>query len=113
MAHRDYPYARLIKNLGLRRDPSRAPLASVSFNLDRMDSLPSFAGLDTQIDANPHGAVRWDLNWNILSDADGLHIDAYYNRDLFDPARVQSRSEERRVGKACVSTCRSRWSPSH
>src|SRR3546814_12062803 len=23
------------------------------------------------------------------------------------------RSEERRVGQACVSTCRSRWSPSH
>src|SRR3546814_12990689 len=23
------------------------------------------------------------------------------------------RSEERRVGKACVSTCRSRWSPYH
>src|SRR3546814_5181466 len=23
------------------------------------------------------------------------------------------RSEERRVGKECVSTCRSRWSPSH
>src|SRR3546814_20992999 len=23
------------------------------------------------------------------------------------------RSEERRVGKACVSPCRSRWSPSH
>src|SRR3546814_12371465 len=27
-------------------------------------------------------------------------------------ARYQ-RSEERRVGKECVSTCRSRWSPSH
>src|SRR3546814_17735023 len=25
----------------------------------------------------------------------------------------QHRSEERRVGKECVSTCRSRWSPSH
>src|SRR3546814_18843666 len=24
-----------------------------------------------------------------------------------------NRSEERRVGKECVSTCRSRWSPSH
>src|SRR3546814_19457937 len=24
-----------------------------------------------------------------------------------------ARSEERRVGKECVSTCRSRWSPSH
>src|SRR3546814_14705069 len=26
---------------------------------------------------------------------------------------LTSRSEERRVGKECVSTCRSRWSPSH
>src|SRR3546814_1118070 len=29
---------------------------------------------------------------------------------LLSPA---SRSEERRVGKECVSTCRSRWSPYH
>src|SRR3546814_6892748 len=27
--------------------------------------------------------------------------------------RHPPRSEERRVGKECVSTCRSRWSPSH
>src|SRR3546814_2918031 len=27
--------------------------------------------------------------------------------------RAQERSEERRVGKECVSTCRSRWSPYH
>src|SRR3546814_18191139 len=26
---------------------------------------------------------------------------------------VENRSEERRVGKECVSTCRSRWSPDH
>src|SRR3546814_21053004 len=26
---------------------------------------------------------------------------------------VEPRSEERRVGKECVSTCRSRWSPYH
>src|SRR3546814_17769123 len=26
---------------------------------------------------------------------------------------VVARSEERRVGKGCVSTCRSRWSPYH
>src|SRR3546814_7923880 len=28
-------------------------------------------------------------------------------------ARAVERSEERRVGKECVSTCRSRWSPYH
>src|SRR3546814_3935246 len=26
---------------------------------------------------------------------------------------LKARSEERRVGKECVSTCRSRWSPYH
>src|SRR3546814_13408214 len=29
------------------------------------------------------------------------------------PALVPLRSEERRVGKGCVSTCSSRWSPYH
>src|SRR3546814_4142981 len=29
------------------------------------------------------------------------------------PVRGVVRSEERRVGKECVSTCRSRWSPYH
>src|SRR3546814_8335652 len=36
--------------------------------------------------------------------------------DLNEVARnvvLQYRSEERRVGKECVSTCRSRWSPYH
>src|SRR3546814_19625143 len=37
---------------------------------------------------------------------------------MFDPALTigglkQSRSEERRVGKECVSTVRTRWSPCH
>src|SRR3546814_19137471 len=34
-------------------------------------------------------------------------------RESTQAADVLRRSEERRVGKECVSTCRSRWSPSH
>src|SRR3546814_1563390 len=30
-----------------------------------------------------------------------------------NPGWLHARSEERRVGKECVSTCRSRWSPYH
>src|SRR3546814_13334880 len=33
--------------------------------------------------------------------------------NLFDLSKDVERSEERRVGKECVSTCRSRWSPYH
>src|SRR3546814_13079443 len=32
---------------------------------------------------------------------------------MVDPLAIARRSEERRVGKECVSTCRSRWSPYH
>src|SRR3546814_16355600 len=34
-------------------------------------------------------------------------------RGLLDPVPVTFRSEARRVGKECVSTCRTRWSPRH
>src|SRR3546814_19603489 len=34
-------------------------------------------------------------------------------RSSFVADKVIHRSEERRVGKECVSTCRSRWSPDH
>src|SRR3546814_19075664 len=33
--------------------------------------------------------------------------------DLYHRKHAEHRSEERRVGKECVSTCRSRWSPYH
>src|SRR3546814_16546407 len=33
--------------------------------------------------------------------------------DFLRQQRCLGRSEERRVGKECVSTCRSRWSPYH
>src|SRR3546814_7000743 len=33
--------------------------------------------------------------------------------DLLGASVLTDRSEERRVGKECVSTCRSRWSPYH
>src|SRR3546814_5165240 len=35
------------------------------------------------------------------------------NDTEFVPTITPKRSEERRVGKECVSTCRSRWSPYH
>src|SRR3546814_15683266 len=34
-------------------------------------------------------------------------------RHRLEPAGAPARSEERRVGKECVRTCRSRWSAAH
>src|SRR3546814_8898320 len=37
----------------------------------------------------------------------------YSDRATGEAVMMPVRSEERRVGKECVSTCRSRWSPDH
>src|SRR3546814_13431250 len=37
----------------------------------------------------------------------------FWNGNVVGGSSNFMRSEERRVGKACVSTCRSRWSPFH
>src|SRR3546814_13287289 len=42
---------------------------------------------------------------------DGRH--AELGKAAVIAAALRDRSEERRVGKGCVSTCRSRWSPYH
>src|SRR3546814_14496662 len=42
-----------------------------------------------------------------------LGVDPLAEVDLAPPLHRGGRSEERRVGKECVSTCRSRWSPYH
>src|SRR3546814_5608844 len=46
---------------------------------------------------------------------EGEELTALEERDLraIRGAGIGMRSEERRVGKECVNTCRSRWSPYH
>src|SRR3546814_15258520 len=45
--------------------------------------------------------------------ADGVPGGAAHEEYAAHGHRLEVRSEERRVGKECVSTCRSRWSPYH
>src|SRR3546814_18836173 len=54
----------------------------------------------------------------LLQTLDAAYGDGHDQHSWFQaPARFTRRydlrSEERRVGKECVSTCRSRWSPYH
>src|SRR3546814_16425080 len=43
----------------------------------------------------------------------GQRLHDHVRDDAAVAGREPRRSEERRVGKECVRTCRSRWSPSH
>src|SRR3546814_13054681 len=48
------------------------------------------------------------INWKIAN-----ILTFWINTTNSIPTTLAVRSEERRVGKECVSTCRSRWSPYH
>src|SRR3546814_15323954 len=69
--------------------------------------------IDVHVVDQPHGSItsaglRFEAGGKSVgysTDFNGLTAEM---TDLF-----KGRSEERRVGKECVSTCRSRWSPYH
>src|SRR3546814_9366869 len=52
-----------------------------------------------------------DLHHHGGKKVDGSDDDSDSDTSLLDLLDTTDRSEERRVGKECVSTCRSRWSP--
>src|SRR3546814_13680865 len=78
-------------------------------------ALPVAARL-AEITASPHHVSStpqsdWQSTFNMVCAFDVLeHIE---DDRLAIQEWIRWRSEERRVGKECVSTCRSRWSPYH
>src|SRR3546814_14989135 len=95
-------------------------------NRPRPDRLQ---GIDLQHETAYLQPMDWDKLQYFLSvahhgtlarAAQALHVDpttvsrrvSSPEADLQPTLFERARSEERRVGKGCVSTCRSRWSPS-
>src|SRR3546814_3110659 len=63
-----------------------------------------------------HALVAGGAQWVLVLGAPvrpGHHANVLLGPDGQTATWPWQRSEERRVGKECVSTCRSRWSPYH
>jgi amino acid adenylation domain-containing protein len=86
--HQSYTYGTLVRKLNIPRNPSRLPLMEVQFNLERLGSGSTVAGLETEIDPNPKGAVNFDLFLNVVESDRGLKLDCDYNTDLFDQRTI-------------------------
>src|SRR3546814_13681214 len=59
-----------------------------------------------------HGKLAWRALHPVLPSKEDFPYTIRLTSDITE-SNGSSRSEERRVGKECVSTCRSRWSPYH
>src|SRR3546814_18515081 len=99
---------------GAREDPGSSPGQAVQ--VTAADLLAPSRGTITRdgFDGNVEVCVRYLAAW---LDGNGCVPIHHLMEDAAtaEIARTQlwQRSEERRVGKECVSTCRSRWSPDH
>src|SRR3546814_18641856 len=99
-------------------DVCSSDLAGFTDGIGHDDGLAGRLGLDE------HGRVLLDRRALAGAEAErgfglrgGAHLDRALDKmDDWPPPRqidLEDRSEERRVGKECVSTCRSGWSPYH
>src|SRR3546814_11399885 len=96
-------------SVGAKMLRRHAELAGLQSNFTILDTDDQLRLLKQLIQAAGIDEKRWPAR-----QLGGL-IDRWKNKgltpELLDAG--ESRSEERRVGKECVSTCRSRWSPYH
>src|SRR3546814_16178546 len=97
----------------LARDPARrVPGRRLELRLDLIFGLkPADENVELELADNADDNVRADLGIEDLDDPFLGHV-VERLAELLGLGRIDS-SEERRVGKECVSTCRSRWSPYH
>jgi amino acid adenylation domain-containing protein/natural product biosynthesis luciferase-like monooxygenase protein len=86
-------FGSLLGQLGVRRDPSRTPLFSTLFNLDKASPAAPWHGLETgeftAIGRNPEDTARFDFAVNMLERAGGdILLELDYATDLFDRATL-------------------------
>src|SRR3546814_20300934 len=80
----------------------------------RQDIGVLLMGAEHVVEVQLSGMPQQEEVWILREEGLGFPSQRLAQADLAKPADPHgARPEERRVGKECVSTCRSRWSPYH
>lgn len=87
--HQEMTYGSLLQTLRLSRDPSRAPIIPVLFNLDRAQTGFHLGGLKSEVEEVKRSALVFDIFINIVDQGSELNIGWEYNTDLFDAATTR------------------------
>lgn len=87
--HQDYPFARLIDKLNIKRDPSRSALVSTIFNLERLPKDITVADIIAAPYPQPIRYTRVDLTFTLNLIGDDIVLEADYNTDLFKASSIE------------------------
>src|SRR3546814_12134119 len=94
--------------LGDTTDPTQVPISGATSDVPPGSTVTITVTDQDGNEVEATATVQPDGSYSVDTDISGLVDGA-----LTVEAGATDRSEERRVGKECVSTCRSRWSPYH
>src|SRR3546814_21111198 len=108
MTRKQLPHIALLGTGGTIASTAQATTAMADYTVtEGIDSLLTAVPEITSL-ANIQCQQAFNVDSRCFTSKMLLKLAAHVDRLLADP-----RSEERRVGKECVSTSRSRWSPAH
>src|SRR3546814_13927691 len=99
-------------DIGVLITPQRRYAAMAKASYDLTDTLKLSADLRYSRYYNSYAWFGSHTD-NVTITSENAFLNDDIRQSMADAGETSFRSEERRVGKECVSTCRSRWSPDH
>lgn len=87
--HQIYPMSRLLKQLNVKRDPSRPLLITTLVGMDKFGGKLKFYGLEVQGFTNYIGIARRELTWNMVEIDGQLLLKFNYNCDIYSASTIR------------------------
>ena len=88
-SHQQLTFGTLVRRLKVPRDPSRTPLVSVTFNIDKIGAPFNFGDVMLEaVESPPKRFVNFEISINVVDRGRDLVLECEYNTDLFTPATI-------------------------
>ncbi len=92
--HQNYALSRLLKQLNIKRDPSRPPLVTTLIGMDKFGGDLKFFELEVEGFTNYTGIARRELTWNIVEIETQLVLKCNYNSDIYKVSTIRHWMEQ-------------------
>lgn len=90
--HQQYPFDRLVEELGLKRDTSRSPIFDVLFILQNVGEQSESVGIQTtdQVEDRGKDVSKYDLCFVCKEVGEFISFDVTFNTDIYDASFIES-----------------------
>lgn len=89
LEHQNFTFGNLLETLSIKRDTSRIPIISASFNLSN-ECKADFGAVSTQISRPPKLFNYFDLTLDIIDRGEHLELECKFNQDLYEAESIRS-----------------------